>query len=69
LLTTRGFSKLQYKKVGELFPQKVAKLVEFTIPKKLKIKKNPKFPHFFAEKPQKISSNIYIYILKKTLYL
>jgi hypothetical protein len=49
LLTTRGFSNLQYKKVGELFPKKVAKLVEFTLPKKKKKKNlNPKLPPIFC---------------------
>jgi hypothetical protein len=35
LLTIRGFSNLQYTKVGELLHKKVAKLVELTLPKKV----------------------------------
>jgi hypothetical protein len=69
LLTTRGFSNLQYKKVGELFPKKVAKLVEFTLPKKNKNKnKIQNCPQSFAEKTTIIFPNDFFFN-KKTLYL
>jgi hypothetical protein len=51
LLTTKGFSNLQYKKVGENFPKKVAKLVEFTLPKK-NLKKSKIAPNFLLKKPK-----------------